>query len=247
VTLRFLADASYIDLVFTWGIATSTFYSGILWPTIAILDKYLVLGFPKDEPAAMDEISRGFNMHSNSAMDGCVMAFDGLLIRTRCLYLSETPFPQNYGNRKHGYGIMIMAGCDVLGKFLMSVANNTGGTHDIVSFESSDFYPTLQNGFLDDRYFIIGDEAFTCTQQVLTPWSGRGLGRWKDSFNYWLSHSRQAIEKAFGMLIQRWGIFWRSLRFDHAKWATVVIVAMKLHNFVLTRTISFNRNITKGM
>ena len=38
---------------------------------------------------------------------------------------------------------------------------------------------------------------------------GRGLDRYKDSFNYWLSHSRQAVERAFGMLTQRWGIFWR--------------------------------------
>jgi len=36
---------------------------------------------------------------------------------------------------------------------------------------------------------------------------GRGLDRYKDSFNYWLSHSRQTIEHAFGILMQHWGIF----------------------------------------
>jgi hypothetical protein len=64
--------------------------------------------------------------------------------------------------------------------------------------------------------------------KVLTPWPGRGLGRWKDAFNYLLSHSRQSIERAFGMVIQRWGIFWRKLVFDHEKWSEVVTVAMKV-------------------
>jgi hypothetical protein len=37
---------------------------------------------------------------------------------------------------------------------------------------------------------------------------GLGLDRYKDSFNYWLSHSRQTIEQSFGILMQPWGIFW---------------------------------------
>jgi hypothetical protein len=30
---------------------------------------------------------------------------------------------------------------------------------------------------------------------MLSPYPGRGLGKWKDSFNFWLSHSRQSIER----------------------------------------------------
>jgi len=35
---------------------------------------------------------------------------------------------------------------------------------------------------------------------------GQGLDRFKDSFNYWLSHSWQCVEHSFGMLTQNWGV-----------------------------------------
>ena len=37
----------------------------------------------------------------------------------------------------------------------------------------------------------------------MAPYPGRGLGRWKDSFNFWLSHLLQCIEREFRMLTQR--------------------------------------------
>ncbi len=67
--------------------------------------------------------------------------------------------------------------------------------------------------------------------------SGRGLDRSKDAFNYWLSHSRQAVERSFGMLTQRWGIFWRPFRFAFDRWTLVVIAAMKLHNLCIDRNV----------
>lgn len=67
--------------------------------------------------------------------------------------------------------------------------------------------------------------------------SGRGLDVYKDSFNYWLSHSRQAVERAFGMLTQRWGIFWRMFRFSFDRWSLVVMVCMKLHNLCMDRRV----------
>jgi hypothetical protein len=64
---------------------------------------------------------------------------------------------------------------------------------------------------------------------------GRGLDRYKDSFNYWLSHSRQTIERAFGIMTQRFGIFWRRFTFAFNRWSMVVIVCMKLHNLCIDR------------
>lgn len=83
--------------------------------------------------------------------------------------------------------------------------------------------------------FFIGDEAFTNTFQFLSPWSGRGLDEYKDSFNFWLSHSRQCVERAFGISTQRWGIFWRPFRFAFDRWSLVVMAAMKLHNPCIDR------------
>jgi DDE superfamily endonuclease len=73
---------------------------------------------------------------------------------------------------------------------------------------------------------------------MLSPYPGRGLGKWKDSFNFWLSHSRQSIERAFGILTMRFGIFWRKFRFAYKRWSLVIIVCMKLHNLCLNRKVT---------
>ncbi len=68
---------------------------------------------------------------------------------------------------------------------------------------------------------------------LLCSLSGRGLDIYKDAFNYRLSHSQQAIERAWGMVTQRWGIFWRIFRFSFDRWPLVVMVCIKLHNLCL--------------
>lgn len=46
---------------------------------------------------------------------------------------------------------------------------------------------------------------------------------------------RQSIERAFGMLTKRWGIFWRELQFSFNYWSTVITVCAnaKLHNWCI--------------
>jgi hypothetical protein len=75
-----------------------------------------------------------------------------------------------------------------------------------------------------------GDEAFANRDQLLVPWSGRGLGLAKDAFNYHLSAMRQTIERAFGLLVARWGVLWRPLRVAVHRWPLVTTVCAKLHN-----------------
>jgi hypothetical protein len=74
-------------------------------------------------------------------------------------------------------------------------------------------------------------------KQFLSPWPGRGLDRYKDSFNYWLSHCTQCVEHGFGMLTKRWGIFWLLFNFSFHCWSTVIVVCMKLHNLCLDRNL----------
>jgi hypothetical protein len=46
------------------------------------------------------------------------------------------------------------------------------------------------------------------------------------------------IERAFGLLMQRFGIFWRHFNFSFDRWSLVVLVYMKLHNLCLDRNLS---------
>lgn len=235
------------------NIGKSTFYCerGVLWPTIEALDELFKIGIDLDNDEFLQSLAEGFNIQSNGIFKDCIMAIDGLAVRTRQPYRSEVNATKDYRNRKGGFAIVVMAGCDSVGKFIMATANHSGSTNDIIAWQSSELFKAIELGRLDSRYFIIGDEAFTNDQQFLSPWPGRGIGKYKDSFNYWLSHSRQVIERAFGMLTKRWGIFWRKFLFSFERWALVVQVCMKLHNYCIEKNeppplLRFNEDHVRG-
>lgn len=237
-TLRWLAGASYLDLCWAWGIAHGTFYSvdrGVLWPTIDALDSMFELGLDVDNEFSLESLSEGFDRHSGGLMKGCVMAIDGLLVRTRAPTVNEVHNRKDWLCRKGGFAMLCMAGADINGKIVMATADYCGTTHDSTAWERCALHRAIEEGKLPEKYFIIGDEAFACREQVLCPYSGRGLGQSKDAFNFYLSHSRQCVERAFGMVIQRWGIFWKKFRFAFERWSQVIVLCMKLHNFCYDR------------
>jgi hypothetical protein len=86
---------------------------------------------------------------------------------------------------------------------------------------------------LPPTYFGVGDDAFVNSDTLLTPWSGRGLTIFQDSFNYHLSSMRQTIERAFGIFIRRWGIFNRPLTVALNKWGFLADVCARLHNYCI--------------
>jgi hypothetical protein len=118
----------------------------------------------------------------------------------------------------------------------MFSAKSSGSTHDSMAWNFSTF-KRIEEGLLPIEYYLIGDEAFVNTAQFLVPWSGRGIGTWKDSFNFHLSSMRQCIERAFGLLAKRWGIFWRPLSCQFDKWSNIATVCAKLHNFFIDRNM----------
>ena len=50
-------------------------------------------------------------------MNGCILAIDGLAVKTRCPYKWEVINRKDFRNRKEGFGIVVLAGSDVRGKF----------------------------------------------------------------------------------------------------------------------------------
>ncbi len=80
----------------------------------------------------------------------------------------------------------------------MFSCKNSGSTNDCIAWELSLLKKlVIDEGKLPAQFFLIGDEAFSCVNQFLVPYSGRGLGTWKDSFNFHLSAMRQVIEAQF--------------------------------------------------
>ena len=106
-----------------------------------------------------------------------------------------------------GFGLQAFVGYDC--KFLSVASRLCASSHDSTSYIVTDLAAAIKNGELPSRFHVVLDEAYVCSEQELTPWKGRNLSVDKYSFNYYLSRQRQVVERAFGLLVQRWGIFTR--------------------------------------
>jgi hypothetical protein len=235
VALRWLAGGSFIDICFEFGIGFGGFFQdgGVLWGTLEALDAAMDLGFPFHDTAELRKVADGFARYSNGHMRDCTLAIDGWVCRTRKPNAREVQNPMAYRNRHDCWGIVVLAGCDSNLRFLMFSAISTGSTNDVLAWDFCAMKKLLEEGALPRPFYWIGDEAFVNTSQLLLPWSGRGLQVWKDSFNFHLSSMRQCIERAFSLLVERWGIFWRPLRCAYRRWTLVCTVAAKLHNYAI--------------
>ena len=236
VTLRWLAGASYLDLCFAFGVAIGSFYAdgGILWGTMEAINELFEIGLPLDDENKLQQVAAEYAKYSYGHLSNCISAIDGWVNRTRCPTAAEVLFPLAYRNRKGFWGQVIIAGCEANLRFNIFSCLGTGSTHDTLAWDLSLARRCIiELGMLPPQFYIIGDEAFTCSQQLLTPWGGHGLDEWKDSFNYHLSAMRQCIERAFALLTSKWGIFWRPLQCAFKRWSLVVTVCAKLHNFCI--------------
>jgi hypothetical protein len=246
-TLRWLAGGSYLDICFAWGVAESSFYSdedgrGIIWPIIRAIDIAFNIGMPINDPEKLKNMADGFAHYSNGELYGCASAIDGWVARTRKPYRTEVNDIMSYRNRHECWGLVVLAGCDANCIFTMFSCKSAGSTNDSIAWQLSELRRLIEEDkLLPNEYFIIGDEAFQCSEQLLVPYGGRGLGIWKDSFNYHLSVQRQCIERAFALLVNRWGILWRPLRFSYDKWTLLLSVLAKLHNYCIENHIPLMR------
>jgi hypothetical protein len=243
ISIRILAGGSYLDLMPLFCVSVSSIYG--------IFDQFLdwvmqALQFPlakilqTDDWTALQSIADPFSYSSNGILSGTIGALDGIAIRIRSPTLAEVPDPGNYYCRKGFFALNVQAICTHSKKFLWCYTSNKGSTHDSVAFTNSRLYSLLlaKNGLLQQKgLYLVGDSAYNLTPFLLVPYTTdeirNGTTGVYDSFNFYLSSSRIQIECAFGELVRRWGILWRTLQFDLRKCQRIIQVCMLLHNHIL--------------
>jgi len=118
---------------------------------------------------------------------------------------------------------------------------NKGSSHDSAAFAGSKLLDLLKekaHHLKREGLFLNGDSAYPLYSFLQVPYDqveaqDDPVGA-KDAFNYYHSANRIWIECAFGEFIMRWGMFWRTLRFDSVfKSGQVIHAAMLLHNFII--------------
>jgi len=163
--LRYLAGDSYLDVASLLGVSVLNFFhrDGVLWKTVDAIDNLFTLGLSLG-PESLRQTANDFSQFSNGHMKGCVMAIDGIVIKTRQPKQNEVGDSINtYLNRKNCWGLVCMAGCDAHCRFTMFSSKCSGGTNDVVAWDFTCIKRMLDEGMLPPEYYFIGDEAFSNT------------------------------------------------------------------------------------
>ena len=103
-----------------------------------------------------------------------MLAMDGLAVLTWQPYDYEVVYKMDYCYHKGGLAIVVLARCDVDCHFIVASCNHSRSTNDIIAWQYMDLYEAVEiDNQLEIKYFFISDEAFTNTNQFLSPWPGK--------------------------------------------------------------------------
>ncbi len=237
ITLRLLAGGSYLDIAFGYCVADNTVLPIAKTVISAINRRVKNIHFDPTDLAQMEYLESTFVKYSNGMFPGTVAAGDGVVFRMQKPLLDQvegnvTSFYTRKGYYAYGLQGFVDGDC----KFVSISMKTCASTDDGTSYLLSKLSQLIRDGMLPKRFHVVLDAAYTCTNQELCPWPQPRKGELsaeKDTFNYYLSLHRQCVERAFGQLLGRWGIFWRPLRFDLTYISTVIAVCCKLHNICI--------------
>lgn len=236
VTLRFLAGSNVHDICMIHGVSDSAFYPAV-WKVIDALDRHLeVDNIDPNDIVALDKLSEAMHHRSKGTIQGCIGALDGMAVKIGRPKATCSTTPSYYFNRKGFYSVNLQAIADANRKFLWYSMATCGGTHDSLAWKVTKLAMDLAATPLPYGMFIAGDDAYACSNQLITPYSTQSCTSEfpeRDHFNFYQSRCRINVECAFGMLVIRFGILRRPQIHDLKYVPTVTAVCMKLHNLCI--------------
>lgn len=126
--------------------------------------------------------------------------------------------------------------CDHRLLFTHCYAGEVGSLHDANVLRRSEVW-TYMNERTEEMFpndvHLLGDKAYPCTPQLMTPYKDNNLTNPQRRFNHLHSVARSTIERTFGLLKKRW----RILKFMDVKcieWIPKYIIACcVLHNICI--------------
>lgn len=212
---------------------------------------------PKPTEERWKAISHGFSKSAH--FPHCLSAVDGKHVRI-LKFPGSGSMNMNY---KHFFSIVLMAVVDSNYRFVYVDIGAYGKDCDSSVFQSTVFYELLVTGRLnlpppcpltenshDDMPFVlVGDEAFSLSENMMRPYGGRNLSEKRRVFNYRLCRARRYVECAFGILSNKWRIFHRPLNVSKQFSKEIVKASVILHNLVRERDGSQNDDLftTNGL
>ena len=193
------------------------------------------IDFPINDVEKLKVLEADFRAHSRGGIwEGQVAAIDGVHFAQLAPSKKDVEDPMKYYvARKDEYALLCMAMCDAHRRFLFYDISKCATTHDSLAWVGTSMGARVGRGDLPSPFFINGDSAFTLSNSMTTPSGDPKL----DAFDFHQSSNRMPIECAFGMLVRRWGVFWRPLSIRFNRRAALIGACMRLHNFCIDRRL----------
>ena len=245
VTLRYLAGGQILDLALIYHLSKNECYRTIRRTIDAInACPELKFFFPIDDADKLKELElefarAHFRRYGNWSWRGQVGAIDGIDISQRNPGKAVHNPTRFYVPRKGGHMLLVIAICDAHRRFLYYDISHAATTHDSLAWSASKLGARFQQGDFPRPFFLAGDNAFTCSNSMVTPMND-------SDFDFYQSSNRMAIECAFGIFVRRWGVFWRPLEIKFKHRAALIGAAMRLHNFCINQRISLELKQVAG-
>jgi hypothetical protein len=196
------------------------------------------------------ELAQLCQVNSQYSLPNCIGAIDGTHIRV----LAQPDFTIQWRNYKGFYSVQLLAAVDYRARFLCYDFGLPGSSHDAYVLRTSRFFEMMSSGEMMDKMwtdyaiplqnvivppFFLGDAAFP-----LLPWLMKGYGgRGEAHFDFWLSSARMIVEKAFGILKNRFRLLLDCrIRVKMVDIAYHVPAILALHNFCINNGDEFVGN-----
>jgi hypothetical protein len=247
ICIRILAGASYLDVFLAFAVGITIIYASF-HEVVGWLNEtfdFPLLSWIKDENIdELKKVSEGFARFTNGGLWGIIGAIDGIAIRIRCPSSSRDGVkdPRCFFCRKQFFALNVQAIVDSYKRFIWVSTGHNGSAHDSTAFACTELYELLKSKaawLLQNGLFIVADSAYNLASWLINPYPNVTIVQdAKDNFNFWLSNSRIRVECAFGELIMRWGIFWRTILFDLDRVGPIIMAAMHLHNFLINERLA---------
>ena len=245
-SLRFLAGGQILDLRMCYNVPKSECYRSV-WCVVDGVNGRAALQaeFPMRDTDKLRVLEAEFRAKSvGGVWTGQVLAVDGVHFeQLNPGSAVENPL-KYYVTRKGCYALLCIAGCDAECRFLVLDIPQLPTTHDSMALAASAEGRAIEAGdVFPAEFFINGDNAFNLEEWMMVPVND---GAHAD-FDYHQSSNRVVIERAFGILIRRWGIFWRPLEVQFRRRAPLIKCCMLLHNYCITKRIALDLRELHGL
>eukprot|EP00918_Siedleckia_nematoides_P085183 GHVU01187287.1.p1 GENE.GHVU01187287.1~~GHVU01187287.1.p1 ORF type:complete len:354 (-),score=11.33 GHVU01187287.1:366-1427(-) len=238
--LRYIAGGTYVDIIAQWGISPQHFYTVLHEVIDAVLaEESLRIRFPATH-AERVATAAGFARRSPlGAINGCIGCIDGLLCKIRVPRKCEVARVKSFFSGHYcAYGVNVQGCCDYEARFTSFSCSCAGGTNDAVAFDRWGLNDVLRD--IRDVYYVIGDCAYTQTLRVLSIFTKSQLTNRpdRDKFNYYASQLRVTIERAFGMVVNKWRILRSPLECAFHRVPCIIEACFRMHNFCIDERIA---------